>query len=266
VGQPSWKSLARQKEIRNSLASGCRGWTLLSNSSGTLRRVHVSKQAGDGNAMVTHRVLSKMRGRNPIMKLYYMKGACSLASYISLNEAGIQFEAIEIDHESRKTACGEALDSINTKGYVPVLRLDNGEILTENVAVLQYIADRNPAAKLAPEPGTLQRYRLIELLGYINSEIHKNFGPLFDPSISNDVKSFATRNLSKRISWIDQALGSKTFLMGEQFTVADAYLYVVLTWTSHVGIDLGQWSALKRHNERVAARPHVIAARKAEGL
>lgn len=200
------------------------------------------------------------------MKLFYMKGACSLASYIALKEAGIEFEAAEVDHQSRKTSDGKSLDSINSKGYVPVLRLDSGEILTENVAVLQYIADRNPGAQLAPAPGTLERYRLVELLAYINSEVHKNFGPLFDPSASNDVKSFATTNLKKRLSWLDKALGSKNYLMGERFTVADAYLYVVLTWADHVGIDLNQWPALKRHNERVGVRPSVIAARKAEGM
>jgi len=200
------------------------------------------------------------------MKLYYMKGACSLASYISLNEAGIKFEAVEVDHKTHKTAAGESLDSINSKGYVPVLRLDNGEVLTENVAVLQYIGDLNPAAQLAPAAGTLERYRLIELLAYINSEVHKNFGPLFNPSNSSDVRNFATTNLKKRLDWLDKALGSKNYLMGDRFTVADAYLYVVLSWTSHVGIDMGQWPALKRHNERVSARPHVIAALKAEGL
>ena len=200
------------------------------------------------------------------MKLYYMKGACSLASYISLTEAGIKFEATEVEHGTHKTRDGEDLNAINTKGYVPVLRLDNGEILTENVAVLNYIADLNPAAKLAPPAGTLERYRLVEWLAYINSEVHKNFGPLFGPSISEEVKQFARGNLKIRLGWLDDALGSKTYLMGEQFTVADAYLYVVLTWTSHVGIDLSQWASLKRHNERVAARPQVIAARKAEGL
>jgi glutathione S-transferase len=200
------------------------------------------------------------------MKLYYMKGACSLASYIAFNEAGIHFEAAEVDHQTHKTSDGESLDSVNSKGYVPVLRLDNGEILTENVAVLQYIADLNPAAQLAPPAGTLERYRLVELLAYINSEIHKNFGPLFYPSASDDVKNFARGNLTKRLDWLDRALGSKHYLMGDRFTVADAYLYVVLSWTGHVGMELGHWPALKRHSERVGARPQVIAARKAEGL
>jgi glutathione S-transferase len=200
------------------------------------------------------------------MKLYYMKGACSLASYISLNEAGLKFEPVHVDHESHKTRDGKDLNAINTKDYVPVLGLDNGEILTENVAVLQYIADLNPASKLAPAAGTLERYRLIEWLAYINSEVHKNFGPLFNAAASEEIKQYARDNLKKRVDWLEKSLGSKTFLMGEQFTVADAYLFVVLGWTSHVSIDLGQWPALKRHNERVGARPHVIAAMKAEGL
>jgi glutathione S-transferase len=200
------------------------------------------------------------------MKLYYMKGACSLASYIYLNEAGLKFEAIKVDHSTRKTPDGEDFNAINTKGYVPALRLDNGELLTENVAVLQYIADRNPASKLAPAAGTLERYRLMEWLSYINSEVHKPFGALFSPDASEDVKKFARNNLTKRVDWLEKALGSKTFLMGEQFTVADAYLYVVLGWSSHIGIDLAKWPALKRHNERVGSRPHVIAALKAEHL
>jgi len=200
------------------------------------------------------------------MKLYYMKGACSLASYISLNEAGVKFEAIQVDHKTHKTRDGADFNAINTKGYVPALRLDNGDLLTENVAVLQYIADRNPASKLAPAAGTMERYHLMEWLSYINSEIHKSFGPLFAPAVSEDVKRFARDNLTKRVDWLEKAMGTKTYLMGEQFTVADAYLYVVLGWSSHVGVDLGKWPALKRHHERVGARPQVIAALKAEGL
>ena len=200
------------------------------------------------------------------MKLYYMIGACSLASYISLNEAGIKFEPIKVDHKTHKLADGEDFNAINTKGYVPALRLDSGELLTENVAVLQYIADRNPASGLAPAAGTIERYRLMEWLSYINSEVHKSFGPLFNPKISEDVKQFARGNLTKRVDWLEIALGAKTYLMGEQFTVADAYLFVVLGWSSHVGIDLGRWPNLKRHNDTVRSRPHVIAALKAEGL
>jgi glutathione S-transferase len=200
------------------------------------------------------------------MKLYYMTGACSLASYISLNEAGLKFEAVQVDHKTHKTRSGEDFNTINTKGYVPALRLDNGELLTENVVVLQYIADLNPGAKLAPPAGTLERYRLMEWLAYINSEVHKNFGPLFNAAASEGVKQYARDNLSKRVDWLETALGSRTFLMGEQFTVADAYLFVVLGWSGHLGIDLGRWPGLKRHHERIGARPQVIAALKAEGL
>lgn len=201
------------------------------------------------------------------MKLYYMKGACSLASYISLIEAGVAFEAVEVDHKTRRTRDGEDLNEINGKGYVPVLRRDNGQVLTENVAVLSYIGDLNPGARLAPAAGTFERYQLLEFLAYIASEIHKNFGPLFDPNSSQDVKRFVRGNLDKRLTWLNQAFGSKNpFLLGDDFSVADAYLYVVLSWTGHVGIDLAQWAALKEHNEGVGARPSVIAARKAEGL
>lgn len=199
------------------------------------------------------------------MKLYYLAGACSLASYIALIETGLKFESAAIDRKSRKTADGEELSRLNPKGYVPILRLDNGEILTENVAVLQYIADRNPASKLAPPAGTLERYRLMEWLSYINSEVHKNFAPLFHP-VGEDVKKFARDNLSKRLTWLDGALGTKNFLMGDTFTVADAYLFVVLGWAGHVHIDLGQWPNLKRFHESIGKRPSVIAAEKAEGL
>src|SRR5580693_8743925 len=153
------------------------------------------------------------------MKLYYMTGACSLASYIALNEAGIKFEAIKVDHKTHRTPDGADFNAINTKGYVPALLLDSGELLTENVAVLQYIADLNPASRLAPAAGTIERYRLMEWLSYINSEIHKSFGPLFYPSVSEDVKKFARDNLKKRVDWLEKALGAKNFLMGEQFTV-----------------------------------------------
>ncbi len=200
------------------------------------------------------------------MKLYYMKGACSLASFISLKEAGCDFDAAEVDHKTRRTRDGEDLNAVNSKGYVPVLRLDDGEFLTENVAVLLYIGDLNPSAGLAPREGTLDRYRLVETLAYINSELHKNFGPLFNPANSQDVKNMARSNLTKRLDWLEKSIGEKTFLVGDRFTVADAYLFVVLSWADRVDIDLKRWPALKRHNERVRARPQVIAALKAEGL
>jgi glutathione S-transferase len=200
------------------------------------------------------------------MRLYILPGACSLAANIALREAGIPFELVRVSHRTHKTADGEDLNEINSKGYVPALVLDNGELLTENAALLPYIADLNPAAKLAPPVGTLERYRLSEWLAYINSEIHKAFSPLFSPEAPPDMKHYARNLLTKRVAWLAGQLGSKPYLLGEQFTVADAYLFVTLSWSVHVGFDLGQWPNLPAFQERVAARPHVIEAMTAEGL
>jgi glutathione S-transferase len=200
------------------------------------------------------------------MKLYYMTGACSMASVIALHEAGIKFQTASVDRKNRKTSDGLDYAQVSSKGYVPALLLDDGQILTENVAVLLYIADRNPSARLAPADGSMERYRLIEWLAFINSEIHKSFGPLFSPVASDDTKQFARANLTKRLDWLDAALGSKPYLMGETFTVADAYLYVVLGWTSRVGVELAKWPNLKRYHGELATRPSVVATLKAEGL
>ena len=200
------------------------------------------------------------------MKLYYFSGACSLASNIALREAGVKFELIKVDRRTRKAADGLDFNEVNPKGYVPALALDNGEVLTENVAVLQYIADRNPAAKLAPPFGTMERYRLVEWLAFINSEIHKSFTPLFRDDAAEDVKQYARKVLASRLDYLNRTIGNRPFLMGEQFTVADAYLFTVLGWARHLNIDLGQWPQLARYVERVGARPQVIEALKSEGL
>jgi glutathione S-transferase len=200
------------------------------------------------------------------MKLYYLTGACSLASNIALREAGLKFDLVQVDRHTKKAADGLDFHEVNPKGYVPTLTLDNGEVLTENAAVLQYIADRNPAAKLAPPAGTMERYRLIEWLGFIGSEVHKNFSPLFNHEASDDVKQFVLKMLSKRLGYLEKAFGARTFLMGEQFTVADAYLFTVLRWAAYVKVDMGQWPQLKRYIERVGARPQVAAALQAEGI
>ena len=197
------------------------------------------------------------------MKLYYMTGACSLASAISLLEAGLKFELVKVDRHTRRTADGLDHNQLNPKGYVPVLKLDNGEVLTENVAVLLYIADQNPAAKLAPPAGTLEHYRLVEWLAFINSEVHKAFSPLFRKDAPEEVKQYTRKNLAPRLEYLQRILASRNFLMGEQFTVADAYLFTVLGWSTHVDVDIGQ---LKRYVERIGARPRVIEAMKAEGL
>jgi glutathione S-transferase len=201
-----------------------------------------------------------------VVKLYYLTGACSLASNIALREAGLKFELVKVDRKTRKAADGLDFTEVNPKGYVPALTLDSGETLTENVAVLQYIADRNPAAKLAPPAGTMERYRLMEWLAFINSEIHKSFSPLFRADAHQAVKDYARNYLQPRLDYAQRALGSKSYLMGEQFTVADAYLFVVLGWGAHVDVDIGRWPQLKRLHERVGARPHTLEALKSEGL
>jgi glutathione S-transferase len=200
------------------------------------------------------------------MKLFTRPGTCSLATNISLHEAGIPFEMVKVSRHTGKTSDGVDFIEINSKGYVPALLLDNGELLTENAALLQYVADLNPAAKLAPPIGTIERYRLNEWLAYINSEIHKSYSPLFYASATEDMKAYARASLTKRVGWLAEQLGSKPYLMGEQFTVADAYLFVVLSWAVHVKFDLALWPNLLAFQQRVAARPHVMEALEAEGL
>jgi len=200
------------------------------------------------------------------MKLYYLTGACSLASNIALREAGLKFELVKVDLKTKKASDGLDFLEVNPKGYVPALTLDSGETLTENVAVLQYVADRNPAAKLAPAAGTMERYRLMEWLSFINSEIHKNFSPLFRADAPEDMKNFVRTNLANRLNYLESALGTKSYLMGEQFTIADPYLFTVLGWGKHLGVDIGKWPNLQRLCDRVGARPHVIEALKSEGL
>src|SRR5579864_3130477 len=167
-----------------------------------------------------------MRGpspaRRPGMKLYYFSGACSLASNIALREAGLKFELVKVDRRTWRTSDGLDFKEVNPKGYVPALRLDDGEVLTENVCVLQYIADRNPAAKLAPAAGTMERYRLMEWLSFINSEVHKSFGPLFHKDAPEGAKQYARTNLGARLDYLQRAMGSKAFVMAEQYTVADS--------------------------------------------
>jgi glutathione S-transferase len=198
------------------------------------------------------------------MKLYYKAGACSLASHIALRELGLPFEMVAVDLAKKTTASGADFNAINPKGYVPALELDGGGVLTEGTAVLQYLADRKPAAGLAPANGTLERYRLQEWLGYINSELHKNFSPLFNPASTDAAKDGARANLTRRFKYVDAALAGRDYLLGSQFTVADAYLYTVFGWAGHVGIDTSAWKNLQAFHARVGARPAVQAAVAAE--
>lgn len=201
-----------------------------------------------------------------MLKLYYMPGACSLASHIALREAGLQFETVKVDGRNKTTASGENYLDVTPKGYVPALRFDDGAVLTEGTAILPWIADRNAASGLAPAAGTLARYRLHEWLGYINSEVHKGFGPFFNPAATDAMKQAAAETLKKRLGYIESQLGGKSFLLGEQFTVADCYLFTILGWLRYAGLELSQWPALQAYHARIAARPAVIAAMKAEGL
>ncbi|MDD2915672.1 MAG: glutathione transferase GstA [Gallionella sp.] len=200
------------------------------------------------------------------MKLYYAPGACSLASHIALHETGLPFEIDKLNVPDKKTAAGEDFMQINPKGYVPAIRLDDGSILTEGVAILQYIADRKPDAALAPKAGTLERYRLQEWLNFIATEIHKSFSPLFSKTASDGVKNHMLNLLAKRLGYVETQLANKPYLMGDGFTVADAYMFVVLNWSGHVGFDLGQFPIINKYMARIAARPCVQAAMKAEGL
>lgn len=200
------------------------------------------------------------------MKLYYMPGACSLASHIALREAGLDFEAVKVDGKTKKAANGEDYLQVTAKGYVPALRMNDGRVLTEGTAVLQYIADQKPAAQLSGAPGSATRYTVLEWLGYISTELHKGFGPLFTPGTTAEQKQAAKDTIAKRFGWVAGELGNKNFLLGEQFTIADAYLFTVLGWTGYVGMDLGAWPNLKSYHARVASRPAALAAMKAEGL
>ena len=200
------------------------------------------------------------------MKLYFTPGACSLAPHIALREAGVPFDLVKVDLGAKKLEDGSSYEAVNPKGYVPALRLDNGEVLTENVALLQYIGDLNPAAKLIPAAGTIERYRVAEWLSFITSEVHKSFTPIFVPTATEEVKQYARGNVAKRLNWLNGALGARKFLTGDNFTVADGYLLVMLNWADHVKIDVAQWPNLKRFQQAAGSRPKVYDALKAEGL
>jgi glutathione S-transferase len=200
------------------------------------------------------------------MKLYYLTGACSLATYIALIEAGQKFEAFGVDRTTKQTADGKDFRSFNPKGYVPALILDSGEMLTENVAVLSYVANLDASRKLAPAPGTLGFYRVVEWLAYVNSEVHKNMTPLFRPNTTEEAKTAAREIVAQRHAFIEQSLGDKPFLTGDNFTVADAYLYVTLSWRERVAVDITAYPKLSAYYERCRNRPSVQQARREEGL
>jgi glutathione S-transferase len=199
------------------------------------------------------------------MKLYFLAGACSLATHICLIEAGIAHEAIAVDRQKR-TADGQDFLTISAKGYVPALVLDSGEVLTETAALLPYVGELNPGAKLIPVPGTLGHFRVVEWTAYINSEIHKSFTPLFRPGSSEEMKAAARELVLRRLVLVESTLADRPYLTGSDFTVADAYLYVTLSWSGRAGVDISGLPRIVDFLSRCSTRPSVQAARKDEGL
>ena len=200
------------------------------------------------------------------MKLYYSPGACSLSPHIAMYEAGLAFEAIMAPTKTHKLPDGSDYYAVNPLGYVPFLTLDDGRSLHEGPAIVQYIADQAPEKNLAPANGTYERYKLQEWLNLVGTELHRSFSPLFVPTTHPDTKATALERLQGRLKWVDGELAGKQYLMGDQFTVADGYLFVVTNWAQYVGLDLSPYPNLVAYRARVGARPAVIAAMKAEGL
>jgi glutathione S-transferase len=202
------------------------------------------------------------------MKLYYVPGACSLSPHIVLREAGLPFELDKVSFATRKTESGADFNAVNPKGQVPTLQLDNGEILTEGAVIVQYIADRKPETGLVPPAGSPERYRVQEWLNYIGSELHKSFGPMFNPKTPDAYKDMIKERLTKQFDWLNQHFGKNQYLAGSKFTAADAYAFTVIGWSRSpkVAFDLARWPNLKAYMERVGARPKVQEAMKAEGL
>ena len=196
------------------------------------------------------------------MKLYFTPGACSLHPHIALREAGVPFDLVRVDLRAHKLSDGTDFYGINPKGYVPALELPGGEILTEGAVIDQYVADQNPGAKLLPPAGSIERYRVQSWLNFIASEVHKSFGPLFGQDEAP--KAGARKKIETRFDYLEKILTKQPFLTGESFTVADGYLFNMLQWTGHTGVDMERWPSLKAFHARVGERPAVKAALAAE--
>jgi glutathione S-transferase len=200
------------------------------------------------------------------MKLYYSPGACSLAPHIMIREAGLPADIVKVDLGAKKTEKGDDFSKINPKGYVPTLQLDNGQIMTEVAVLLQYIADQKPDAKLIPPAGTLDRYREQEWLNFIATEVHKGFGPLWNPATPDSFKTIVKKKLGDRFALLDKHFSANDYLMGKTYTAADAYLFTITNWSSHADVDMTPYKNLNAFRDRVGKRPAVQAALKAEGL
>jgi len=200
------------------------------------------------------------------MKLYYTPGACSLSPHIALREAGLPFTLHKVDLGTKTVDADGDYTKVNGKGYVPALELDSGEVLTEGPAIVQYIADQKPATGIAPAPGAMERYKLQEWLNFITAELHKPMGSMFNKAQTPEWKEAVKATLAKRLDWLTKQLEGKAHLMGEKFSVADAYLFTVLGWAKFVSFDLSKWPAIEQYLGRIAQRPKVVEAMKAEGL
>ena len=200
------------------------------------------------------------------MKLYYSPGACSLSPHIALLEAGLPYDLVKVDLKAKKLENGDDYLKVNPKGQVPALGLDSGELVTEGPVIVQMIADKAAGKNLAPAPGSAERYKLQEWLNFITAELHKNFSPLFNPTIPDEVKKFFSDRIMGKFKYADSQLAGRDYLMGKQFTVADGYLFVMLAWADRMKMDLSGMKNLMAFKDRVAARPNVQAALKMEGL
>ena len=200
------------------------------------------------------------------MKLYYSPGACSLSPHIALLEAGLPYDLVKVDVRAKKLENGDDFLKVNPKGQVPVLQLDNGELVTEGPVIVQIIADQASAKNLAPARDSAERYKLLEWLNFITTELHKNFSPLFQPVIPDEVKSFFKERIMGKFKYADSKLAGQDYLMGKQFTVADGYLFVMLKWAERTGMDVSALTNLTAFRDRVAARPKVQEALAKEGL
>ena len=199
------------------------------------------------------------------MKLYYSPGACSVAPHIVLREAGLKFDLEKVDLAAKKTETGEDYLAVNPKGYVPALKLDDGTVLTEVAVVCQHIADLRPRRGLAPKPKTPERYKLMEWLNFVATEIHKGISDFYNPKITPEWREAKLERLGRRFDYLEKALGSNQYLMGE-FSIADAYLFTVLNWTDRLQVDLSRWPNIQSYKGRIAGRPSVKKTMKAEGL
>jgi len=197
------------------------------------------------------------------MKLYYSAGACSLSPHIVLRELGNKFELEAVDLGTKQTKSGKDYTKINPKGYVPALEIENGEVLTEGPAIVQYLADK-ANSDILPKAGTMERYRAMEMLNYITAELHKSMGSLFDKSITPEARKATIEKISKRIDHLDTILGKHPYVLGDKFSVADAYAFTVLGWGKWVGVDISKWKNVSEFMKRMEARPAVQAALQAE--